>query len=107
MRSSSRSGFCGKGEAQQVIQAQGTRNSDCSIALGRQKEAYLKGRGVGLSLGLDRFEILFDDGSPLAHVRMTDSGALDTNWQVQSLSLADDVSGALAVEGQALAGSNV
>ena len=45
--------------------------------------------------------LLAHDGSPLAHVRMTVSGALDTNWQVQSLSLADDVSGALAVEGSA------
>ncbi|HQW90080.1 MAG TPA: 4'-phosphopantetheinyl transferase superfamily protein, partial [Nitrospira sp.] len=93
--------FFAAGEAQQIIQAQGDAQQRLFYRSWTAKEAYLKGRGVGLSLGLDRFEILFDDGSPLAHVRMTDSGALDTNWQVQSLSLADDVSGALAVEGQA------
>lgn len=93
--------FFSSEESGQITQAQ----QDAQLALFYRywtaKEAYLKGRGVGLSLGLDRFEILFDDGSPLAHVRMTDSGALDTNWHVQSLSLADDVSGALAVEGPA------
>jgi 4'-phosphopantetheinyl transferase len=93
--------FFAAGEAQRIIQVQGDAQQRLFYRYWTAKEAYLKGRGVGLSLGLDRFEILFDDGSPLAHVRMTDSGALDTNWHVQSLSLADDVSGALAVEGPA------
>lgn len=93
--------FFAAGEARQIIQAHGDAQQRLFYRAWTAKEAYLKGRGVGLSLGLDRFEILFDDGSPLAHVRMTDSGSLDTNWQVQSLSLADDVSGALAVEGPA------
>lgn len=93
--------FFSSEESRQITQAQQGAQLSLFYRYWTAKEAYLKGRGVGLSLGLDRFEILFEDGSLLAHVRMTDSGAFDTNWQVQSVSLADDVSGALAVEGPA------
>ncbi len=93
--------FFAAGEAQQIIQTHGDAQQQLFYRYWTVKEAYLKGRGVGLSLGLDRFEILFDDGSPLARVRTSDSEALDMNWQMRSLSLADDLSGALAVEGPA------
>ena len=93
--------FFAAGESQQIAQAPGDAQSRLFYRYWTAKEAYLKGRGVGLSLGLDRFEILFDGRSPRAQVRVADSGALDTNWQVQSLSLGDHVSGALAVEGDA------
>ena len=63
------------------------------------KEAYLKGIGLGLSLGLDRFELLFDhDGKP-AQVRHTASGGMDRIWSVQSLPIEEQVAGALAIEG--------
>lgn len=64
------------------------------------KEAYLKGKGVGLSLGLDRFEVLFDGDSSLARVRWTNSGAFDQDWHIRSLSLLDHLAGAVAVEGE-------
>ena len=65
------------------------------------KEAYLKGRGVGLSLGLDRFELLFDERLAQAQVRLTESGTLDRDWSLQSICIAEPVAGALAVEGEA------
>lgn len=99
--SASRSGFFRPRSQGRSLRLSRMRSRHCSIATGRRRRPISKGVGSGCLLGLDRFEILFDDGSPLAHVRMTDSGALDTNWHVQSLSLADDVSGALAVEGPA------
>lgn len=63
------------------------------------KEAYLKGRGVGLSFGLERFEILFEGESSGAHVRLRDSGTVDQAWRIQSLSLPDGLAGAVAVAG--------
>ncbi|MCS6288708.1 MAG: 4'-phosphopantetheinyl transferase superfamily protein [Nitrospira sp.] len=93
--------FFAAGEAHQIIETQGDAQQQLFYRYWTAKEAYLKGRGVGLFLALDQFEILFDDGSPIARVCTRDSGALDTNWQVRSLSLADDISGALAVEGPA------
>ena len=49
------------------------------------QEAYLKGKGVGLSLGLDRVDVVFDGMSPVATVRWTDSGTIDQPWTIQSL----------------------
>lgn len=63
------------------------------------KEAYLKGRGVGLSFGLERFEMLFERDSSSARVRLADSGTIDQMWQIQSLSLPDHLAGAVAVAG--------
>lgn len=88
-------------ESRQITQAQQDEQRPLFYRYWTAKEAYLKGRGMGLSLGLDRFEILFDERSPLARVRATDSGALDANWHVQSLPLDECLSAALAVEGQA------
>lgn len=63
------------------------------------KEAYLKGRGVGLSFGLERFEMLFERDSSAARVRLADSGTIDQTWKIQSLSLPDHLAGAVAVAG--------
>lgn len=93
--------FFAPSESRQVAQASDDTRQRLFYRYWTAKEAYLKGRGIGLSLGLDRFEILFDDQSPLAQVRETDTGALDTNWHVQSLSLDAYMAGALAVEGKA------
>jgi 4'-phosphopantetheinyl transferase len=66
------------------------------------KEAYVKGRGVGLSLGLDWFELLFNEQLTVAQVRLIESGTIDENWTVQPLQITAKFSGALAVEGKAL-----
>ena len=55
---------------------------------------------MGLSLGLDRFEILFEGRSPSARVRSAESGTFDPGWLVQALPLLDHLAGALAVEGE-------
>ena len=64
------------------------------------KEAYLKGRGVGLSFGLERFELLFDNQLMQAQVRLTDSGILDADWSVHTLQFDEHLAGAIAVEGE-------
>lgn len=87
-------------ESQAIARLQGEAQQRLFYRYWTAKEAYLKGRGVGLSLGLDRFEILFDGPSSAARVRWTDSGAFDSGWLVQSLPVSDHLAGALAVEGE-------
>jgi 4'-phosphopantetheinyl transferase len=87
-------------ESERIAQAHGQEQQRLFYRYWTGKEAYLKGRGIGLSLGLDRFELLFDDGLTQAQVRGTDSGGLDKNWSVQSLSIKEHVAGALAFEGE-------
>ena len=86
-------------EAQAIATLQGEAQRALFFRLWTAKEAYLKGRGVGLSLGLERFEIVFDREPPGARVRFADSGTFDRAWQVQSLSLPDGLAGAVAVRG--------
>ena len=86
-------------ESDRIAQAHGQEQQRLFYRYWTGKEAYLKGRGVGLSLGLDRFELLFDDELTQAQVRVTESGSVDRNWSVRSLSIEEHVTGALAFEG--------
>ncbi len=92
--------FFAPGESRHIAQAQGEDRPRMFYRFWTAKEAYLKGRGVGLSLGLERFELLFDEGQVVARVRSTGSGTLEKDWSVHSLRLADHIAGALAVEGE-------
>jgi 4'-phosphopantetheinyl transferase len=87
-------------ESQRIAQAHGEEQQRIFYCYWTGKEAYLKGRGVGLSLGLDRFELLFNEEWTLAQVRSTESGGLDRDWSVQSFHIEEHVAGALAVEGE-------
>ena len=93
--------FFSPGESQRIAQTHGEEQQRMFYRYWTAKEAYLKGRGVGLSLGLDRFELLFDNGMTQAQVRSTESGSLDREWSVQSLQIDEHVAGAIAVEGGA------
>jgi 4'-phosphopantetheinyl transferase len=62
-----------------------------------RKEAYLKARGVGLSAGLDRFEVSFAAGEPTRLVEGDDAPSA-IRWQVYDFS-AGDHAAACAVEG--------
>jgi len=91
--------FFAPAESQAIAKLHGVAQQRLFYAFWTAKEAYLKGRGVGLSLGLDRFEILFDASSPGARVRLTDSGAFEQGWHIHTLSLPEQLAGAVAVEG--------
>ena len=93
--------FFAPGESQRIAQAHGEEQPHMFYRYWTGKEAYLKGRGVGLSFGLDRFELLFDEQLMQAQVRLTESGILDRDWSVQSLLVGEQVAGAIAVEGEA------
>ena len=70
------------------------------FTLWTSKEAYLKARGTGLSLGLDRFEIRFVSEEPMARVRLLGESREHENCLVRILSLGPDYAGAVAAEGE-------
>jgi 4'-phosphopantetheinyl transferase len=64
-----------------------------------RKEAYIKARGEGLSLPLDRFDVSLAPGEP-ATLLSTIGGPHETSrWSLRELDLAPDYVAALAVEG--------
>jgi 4'-phosphopantetheinyl transferase len=91
--------FFASSEAQKIAQAPGPERQRLFYRYWTGKEAYLKGRGVGLSLGLDRFELLFDDELARAAVRVAGSGSPGNNWSVLTFSVDEQVAGAVALEG--------
>ena len=93
--------FFAPGESALIRTCEGEARRHMFYRFWTAKEAYLKGKGVGLSLGLDRFEVLFEGDSSLARIRWTDSGAFDPGWHIRSLSLLDHLAGAVAVQGEA------
>jgi 4'-phosphopantetheinyl transferase len=65
-----------------------------------RKEAYLKGRGEGLSFSLDRVEVSLTPGEPARILKASGDPGVSRRWIVQHLSPAQGYIGAAAVEGR-------
>ena len=65
-----------------------------------RKEAYLKARGVGLSAGLDRFEVSLVPGEPTRLVEGGEASDSATRWHVYDISPGKGRWAACAVEGE-------
>jgi 4'-phosphopantetheinyl transferase len=63
-----------------------------------RKEAYLKGRGEGLSYGLDRVEVSLAPSEPPMIIKTFDDPNVSQRWTVQHLSPEPGYVGAAAVE---------
>jgi 4'-phosphopantetheinyl transferase len=75
------------------------RRERAFFACWTRKEAYIKGRGDGLSFGLDRFEVSVDPNSPARLLRVADEPGEAARWELHSLDPAPGFAAALAVEG--------
>jgi len=64
-----------------------------------RKEAYLKGRGLGLALPLDCFDVSIIPGEPAILVNPGGDSNKARNWSLQELSPCPGYVGALAVSG--------
>ncbi len=64
-----------------------------------RKEAYIKARGEGLSLPLDRFDVSLAPGQPAALLAVQDYSEEATRWTIRELVPGSDYVAALAVEG--------
>jgi len=65
-----------------------------------RKEAYIKGRGEGLSLPLDQFDVSLVPGEPAALLSTRPDSQEALRWSLQELTLASGYVAALAVEGR-------
>jgi len=66
-----------------------------------RKEAYVKARGMGLSLPLDSFEVPLGDGETVKLLQTEQSAAPAAPWTMRALRPAPGYAGALALEGAA------
>ncbi len=66
-----------------------------------RKEAYLKARGEGLSLPLDRFDVSFSPGQPAALLSVHDNPTEVGRWSLRELFPGPGHVAAVAVEGHA------
>jgi len=60
-----------------------------------RKEAYIKGRGEGLAIPLDQFDVSLKPGEPAALLSSRESDV--ANWTMQELTPGTDYAGALAI----------
>lgn len=67
------------------------------------KEAYLKGRGEGVSYGLDRVEVSMSPGEPATVLRALDDPDVSRHWTLEHLAPAPGYLGAAAVETDSVA----
>ena len=65
-----------------------------------RKEAYIKARGMGVSLGLERFDVSLKPGEPAALLHSKEDTQEPSRWALIELAPAEGYAGALAVEGQ-------
>jgi 4'-phosphopantetheinyl transferase len=65
-----------------------------------RKEAYIKGRGKGLSLEPNLFDVAFLPGEPAALLASREDPREPARWTLQALEPGAGYAGALAVEGQ-------
>lgn len=64
-----------------------------------RKEAYIKARGLGLSLDLNQFDVSLIPGEPAAILNIREEGQDVSRWSLHALSPAPGYKAALAVEG--------
>jgi 4'-phosphopantetheinyl transferase len=62
-----------------------------------RKEAFVKAIGLGLSHGLERFEVTFGPGVVPRIVRIDDLPATAEHWELHAFDLNPDYCGAVAV----------
>ena len=64
-----------------------------------RKEAYIKARGMGLSLPLDLFDVSMRSGEPAALLTSREDARETGRWRFEELMPGDGYAGALVVEG--------
>jgi len=76
------------------------RQPEAFFELWVRKEAYVKGRGTGLSIALDSFEVSFGDGAPARLLRTEPDVSETKRWTMVALHPAADYTAALVIEGR-------
>jgi 4'-phosphopantetheinyl transferase len=66
---------------------------DCWV----RKEAYIKARGGGLAMGLDKFQVSFAPGEPVALLAIEEPGQNPQEWFLHAFTVAPGYSAAVAL----------
>ena len=75
--------------------------TEAFFACWSRKEAYMKARGTGIALGLDRFEVSLTPGRPAALLATHDEPDAVERWQLAALAPGVGYAGALVTDGPA------
>lgn len=86
-------------EAQWVESAPPEERAEAFFTCWTGKEAYVKGRGDGLSFRLDRFQALPQAGSSALELQVYGDSQESHRWRIERLPLTPKYAAALAVEG--------
>jgi 4'-phosphopantetheinyl transferase len=86
-------------EAQWVESAPPEERAEAFFTCWTGKEAYVKGRGDGLSFRLDRFQVLPRAGSGALELQVYGDPHESRRWRIERLPLTPEHAAALAVEG--------
>jgi len=76
------------------------RRCEAFFACWSRKEAYIKARGLGLSLALDAFDVSLAPGEPAALLATRDDPAERDRWSLRALDPGPGLAGAIAAEGR-------
>jgi 4'-phosphopantetheinyl transferase len=93
--------FFARGEAAQLCALEPGRQSQAFYECWTRKEAYIKARGLGLSLPLDSFEVGFGPGIPPSLAPVPGNAGNEQTWTVADLRPAEGFAAALVVEAPA------
>jgi 4'-phosphopantetheinyl transferase len=91
--------FYAPGELAQLLALPEGQQRQAFFACWTRKEAYLKGRGLGLSLPLDSFEVSLAPGEPPQLFDLMPGRVPNPDWRLYDLRPAPGYAGALAVQG--------
>lgn len=75
------------------------RQKEAFFSCWTRKEAYVKARGLGLSLNLNLFDVSLAPGEPAALLNIREPGQRLEDWSLHNLTPQDGYAAALAVKG--------
>jgi 4'-phosphopantetheinyl transferase len=94
--------FFARNEAAKLRSLPAFRRHEAFFRCWTRKEAYIKARGEGLSMPLDRFEVSFLPDEPVALLKSADDANEVRRWSIKDIAVGPEYMAALAVEGHEL-----
>ena len=91
--------FFSKLERQTLRSLPPDRQCEAFFACWSRKEAYIKARGMGLSMPLDQFDVTLAPHDPARLIATRDNPANAASWTMYNIDAGQEYAGALAVEG--------
>jgi 4'-phosphopantetheinyl transferase len=91
--------FFSRVEVEQLRSVSAEKRQEAFLNGWTRKEAYIKARGLGLSLALDQFDVSLIPGAPAALLAIREAGQEPARWTLHALDPGPGFIAALAVKG--------